>query len=61
MPLPGAPMVVLSGIFLIFTQAKTSLILLPLVLIATHFIPRTRGSFFVLLLVLGLPNVINRC
>jgi O-antigen ligase len=57
--LAGRAIVALAGIFLIFTQAKTSLILLPLVLIATHFIPRTRGSFFVLLLVLGLPIVIN--
>jgi len=55
----GGLIIVFASTFLLFTHAKSPLYLLPVVILVTHFIPRVRSSFLILVLVLGLPVAIN--
>jgi O-antigen ligase len=55
----GISIIVLAGIFLNFTQAKSALNLLPVALLLSYFIPRLRNGFLALTVVLGIPIVIN--
>jgi O-antigen ligase len=57
--LAGILIVVLAGVFLYFSHAKSPLILLPLVLVLSYFIPRLRRPLVALALVLGTPMLIN--
>lgn len=49
----------LAAVFLFFTHAKSPINLLPVVLLVSFLMPRVRSSFLAVLLILGLPVLIN--
>ena len=55
----GTAIVVLAGIFLGFTHAKSPLNLLPLVLALSYLIPRLRNPILACALVVGVPATLN--
>ena len=57
--LVGILIVVFAAVFLYFTQAKSPLNLLPIVLLFSYVGPRVRSSLLALVLILGTPILIN--
>lgn len=57
--LAGIAIVAAAGVFLFFTHAKSALNLLPLILVLSYCIARTRNAALILLLVAGVPVIIN--
>jgi O-antigen ligase len=57
--LAGILIIVLAGVFLNFTHAKSALNLLPATLVLSYFIPRLRHALSALAVVLGLLILIN--
>lgn len=57
--LAGILIVVCATVFLYFTQAKSPLYLLPIVLLLSYAVPRMRSSSLALILILGAPILIN--
>ena len=57
--LAGVLIVLLAAVFLYFTQAKSPLNLLPIVLLLSYVIPRVRSTSLALALMFGVPILIN--
>ncbi len=57
--LVGTLIVIFAAVFLYFTQAKSPLNLLPIVLLLSYVVPRVRSSSLALVLILGTPILIN--
>ena len=57
--LAGVCIIVLAAIFLNFTHSKSPLNLLPVVLVLSYLLPRTRNSLLALALVTGMPLLLN--
>ena len=57
--LVGALIGIFAAVFLYFTQAKSPLNLLPIVLLLSYVVPRVRSSSLALVLILGTPILIN--
>jgi len=57
--LAGVCIIVLAAIFLNFTDSKSPLNLLPVVLVLSYLLPRTRNSLLALALVTGMPLLLN--
>lgn len=55
----GAAIAIFAGIFLYFTHSKSPMNLLPIVLALSYAVPRVRSRFVALVLILGLPLVLN--